>query len=127
MLKKQVIIKKSVIDSIISYCKMLHPREALLILRGKVKKDLLVIDNLLIPPFAYSTPFYVGFPTHMLPFDTSIVGTAHSHPNGVAEPSLTDMHNFIGFLSIIVGYPYEDDDIRAYDSDGNVVRFSIEQ
>jgi proteasome lid subunit RPN8/RPN11 len=127
MLKKHVIIKKSVIDSIVSYCKMLHPREALLILRGKVKKDLLIIDNLLIPPFAYNTPFYVGFPTHMLPFDASIVGTAHSHPNGVVEPSLTDMHNFIGFLSIIVGYPYEDDDIRAYDSDGNIVRFSIEQ
>ncbi len=126
MLKKRVIIKKKVIDSIISYCKMRHPNEAMLILRGKVSIDTIVINDLMIPPLSYYGPYYVGFPIHMLPFDRSIVGSAHSHPNGVVEPSLTDMQNFLGFISIIVGYPYEDENIHAFDSDGNKVKFDVE-
>ncbi len=125
MLKKRIIIKRKVIDSIVSYCKMRHPNEAMLILRGRVSKDTLLVEDLLIPPLSYHGPYYVGFPIHMLPFDRSIVGSAHSHPSGIAEPSIEDMSNFLGFISIIVGYPYEDEDIKVFDSDGDNVRFEI--
>ena len=46
------------------------------------------------------------------------VGIVHSHPSGSAKPSLTDLDNFFGLVSMIVKSPYEDEDIFAWDSDG---------
>ena len=60
-----------------------------------------------------------------LPLDPSYVGIVHSHPVGSAEPSLTDLNNFFGLVSIIVKSPYEDEDIFAWDSSGNKIPLDI--
>jgi len=122
---RTITIIEEVRDGILSYCKMNHPNEGILVLRGKAKKDQILIDGLVIPPFSHSGPTFAGFPHSFLPFDPSYVGTVHSHPNGVAKPSVTDLHNFFGFVSIIVQSPYEDDDIFAYDRDGNLLELTI--
>jgi len=122
---RTITIIEEVRDGILSYCKMNHPNEGILVLRGKAKKDHILIDGLVIPPFSHSGPTFAGFPHSFLPFDPSYVGTVHSHPNGVAKPSVTDLHNFFGFVSIIVQSPYEDDDIFAYDRDGNLLELTI--
>lgn len=124
-LHRTVTIKKDVRDGIISYCKMNHPNEGILILRGKSKKGNVVVDGLVIPPFSHSGPTFAGFPHSFLPFDPSYVGTVHSHPVGSARPSVTDLHNFFGFVSLIVKSPYEDDDIFAYDRDGNSIPITV--
>jgi len=112
-------------DGILSYCKMNHPNEGILILRGKAKKGHISIDGLVIPPFFHTGPTFAGFPHSFLPFDPSYVGTVHSHPSGVAKPSVTDLHNFFGFVTMIVQSPYEDGDIFAYDRDGNLLELTI--
>ena len=122
---RTITIIEEVRDGILSYCKMNHPNEGILVLRGKAKKDHILINGLVIPPFSHSGPTFAGFPHSFLPFDPSYVGTVHSHPNGVAKPSVTDLHNFFGFVSIIVQSPYEDDDIFAYDRDGNTLELTI--
>lgn len=114
-------------DGILTYCKMNHPNEGILILRGKAKKGHISIDGLVIPPFFHTGPTFAGFPQSFLPFDPSYVGTVHSHPNGVAKPSVTDLHNFFGFVTMIVQSPYEDDDIFAYDRDGNLLELAVSQ
>ncbi|OLD33594.1 MAG: peptidase [Thaumarchaeota archaeon 13_1_40CM_2_39_13_2] len=123
--KRTVTIKQDIRDGILSYCKMNHPNEGILILRGKAKKGLIFVDGLVIPPFSYSGPTFAGFPHSFLPFDPSYVGTVHSHPTGQAKPSVTDLHNFFGFVSVIVQAPYEDGDIFAYDRDGNPLEIAI--
>ena len=45
----------------------------------------------------------------------------HSHPVGSAEPSIEDLHNFFGLVSVIVKAPYEDEDVFAWDSSGNPI------
>jgi proteasome lid subunit RPN8/RPN11 len=120
-LERKVILKKDVTDSLLSYCKMKHPNEAILILKGKSKKGTITIDGLSIPPFSYSDQTFAGFPQAFLPLDMAYVGTAHSHPSGSAEPSVTDLHNFFGLVSIIVQSPYNDEDIFAWDSGGNQI------
>ena len=125
-MRKLVVFKRDVRDGILTYCKMHHPNEAILILCGNNKKDRLMIERLMIPPLSHHGPYYSGFPTSMLPYDRSIVGTAHSHPSGNATPSLTDLHHFIGLVSVIVRYPYEDGDLFAYNSDGEVLEYSID-
>ena len=124
-LQRTVTITKDTRDGILTYCKLNHPNEGILILRGKSKKGIIYIDGLVIPPFSHHGPTFAGFPHSFLPFDPSYVGTAHSHPSGAAKPSVTDLHNFFGFVSLIVQSPYEDDDIFAYDRDGNPLEITI--
>lgn len=124
-LQRTVIITKDTRDGILTYCKLNHPNEGILILRGKSKKGIISIDGLVIPPFSHHGPTFAGFPHSFLPFDPSYIGTAHSHPSGAAKPSVTDLHNFFGFVSLIVQSPYEDDDIFAYDRDGNRLEITI--
>lgn len=115
-------IAADVRDGILSYSKMRHPNEAILILRGGSKGAHVTVDGLVIPPFSHSGPTFAGFPHSFLPFDKSYVGMFHSHPSGTARPSVTDLHNFFGLVSVIVAYPYAEADICAWDSSGGAIR-----
>jgi len=124
-LERKVSLKKDARDGIISYCKMKHPNEAVLILRGKSKKGNITIDGLIIPPFSYTDTTFAGFPNSFLPLDTSYVGIVHSHPKGSEKPSITDLNNFFGLVSMVVKSPYDDDDIFAWDSKGDPIEITV--
>ena len=121
--KKTIAITQNVINGLISYAKMHHPFEGILILGGERKKTEIFINNLVIPPFSVHGPFYSVFPINELPFDLNYLGTAHSHPSGSSQPSLEDLNHFYGLISIIICHPYEEGDIHAYDSQGREVLF----
>ena len=123
--ERKISLTKDARDGILSFCKMNHPNEGILILRGKSKRGDVFIDELVIPPFSETGADFAGFPHNPLPLDLSYVGIVHSHPTGSAEPSLTDLDNFFGLVSIIVKSPYEDDDIFAWDSDGKKIPFVV--
>jgi proteasome lid subunit RPN8/RPN11 len=124
--ERNISLTKDVLDSILSYCQMKHPNEAILILKGKSKNGNIKIDGLVIPPFSFTGPTFAGFPHSFLPLDMSYIGIIHSHPTGSAEPSVTDLHNFFGLVSLIVKSPYCDDSIFAWDSNGDSIPLSIE-
>jgi proteasome lid subunit RPN8/RPN11 len=54
-------------------------------------------------------------------------GVVHSHPSGAAYPSGADLAMFSQFpgINIIIGYPYSDDSMAAYDRLGNRVMLRI--
>jgi proteasome lid subunit RPN8/RPN11 len=123
---KRVFFKKEVVEGILAYSKGLHPREAILLLRGKVKEDAITITELVVPPLFQTSGNRSYFPVHMLPIDLSILGTAHSHPSGLLEPSQQDLLNVFGILMIIVGYPYENlEDVALFDKQGNKSSFEV--
>jgi proteasome lid subunit RPN8/RPN11 len=124
--QRQIVISRSAVDGIISYSKGLHPNEAILILQGKTTRDQVIIEGLVIPPFASSGPYYSGFSNFHLPFDNSYVGSAHSHPSGSNRPSLEDLNRgFYGAVSIIIAHPYDDRTMAAYDINGNKLEIKI--
>lgn len=123
--ERQVSLQREVADSILSYCQMKHPNEGILILKGQSKRGNIKVDGLVIPPFNYAGPTFAGFPHSFLPFDLSYVGSVHSHPSGSANPSVTDLHNFFGLVSLIVKAPYNDGDIFAWDSGGKPIKIEI--
>ena len=123
--ERKVLLQKNVLDSILSFCQMKHPNEGILILKGKSKNGAIKIDGLVIPPFSETGPTFAGFPHSFLPFDLSYVGIVHSHPSGSAEPSVTDLHNFFGLVSMIAKSPYDDDSIFAWDRNGDPIPLSI--
>ncbi|MDG6223938.1 MAG: Mov34/MPN/PAD-1 family protein [Candidatus Thermoplasmatota archaeon] len=56
-------------------------------------------------------------------------GVVHSHPSGSARPSKADLSMFSRFpgINLIIGYPFSEDSIAAYDRLGNRVRLRIEE
>ena len=119
-------ISRRAVDGIISYAKALHPNESILVLEGKTTKEKIMIEGLVLPPFATSGPYYSGFSDYHLPFDNSYIGSAHSHPSGSNRPSLEDLNRgFYGAVSIIIAHPYQDDTMAAYDREGNRLEIEI--
>ena len=126
-IERTVTLTKQACEGILSYCKMNHPNEMVLILKGKSKKGAVFIDSLVIPPFSETGPIFAGFPSSFLPLSFIYVGMAHSHPLVSVDPSLEDLNIFFGLVSIIVKSPYNEDDVFAWDSSGNSIAISISE
>ena len=123
--QRQVVITRQAANGIITWAKTHHPNEAILVLQGKTTREQIIVDGLVIPPFAESGPFYSGFAVHDLPYTISHIGTVHSHPGGSNRPSLEDLNYFSGFVSIIISHPYEDETIAAYNRNGDSLEIKI--
>jgi proteasome lid subunit RPN8/RPN11 len=124
--ERQVILNKETLNSILSYCQMKHPEECFLILKGKSKNGQIKVDGLVIPPFGFSEPTFGGIPQSFLPFDMSYVGSLRSHPVESAEPTIDDLNNFFGLVTIIVKSPYDEESIFAWDSGGESITLKLE-
>jgi proteasome lid subunit RPN8/RPN11 len=102
-----------------------HPDEYMGLLRGEdarrlgLDRDGTVITDVLIVPGTTSNPVSATVRTEMIPNDRKAVGSVHSHPNGVLQPSDADRAAFgRGSVHIIVGAPYGRNDWRAFDREG---------
>lgn len=123
---KRIIMKRSVLESILSYARACHPREGILLLRGKTKRDVIEVNEVLLPPLSVKGKSFSTFPLYMLPIDFSIVGTAHSHPSGALSPSIRDLNSFYGKIMIIAAYPYRsENDIIIIDGEGKTLNYEI--
>lgn len=123
---KSVTFHKDVIDSILTYSKSAHPREGILILRGKSKKGVVEVESLMIPPMAVHGQSFSSFNWNLVPIDMSVLGIAHSHPSGYAVPSHQDLLHALGKIMVIAGYPYEDaSHVKVYDVHGNPLPFDV--
>jgi len=110
---------REVLGVILENAKVLHPREAILLLRGKVSKDAIRISEVLVPPTATYGKGFASFPMHRMPIDFSIIGTAHSHPSGNLTPSIEDLNRSMGRIIMIVAYPYlGEGNVAAYNRAG---------
>src|SRR2546428_11226821 len=74
------------------------------------------IPELILVPGTISGKRPAIFQLHTLPADFSVVGTVHSHPSGVYEPSDEDraLFNKFGGIHLITGYPYTEDSWAAW-------------
>jgi proteasome lid subunit RPN8/RPN11 len=125
-LDEAVLIERVVADSILSYAQMLHPREAILLLKGKVDKHRIMVNDMQIPPLATHGNTFSTFPLHMLPIDFSIIGVAHSHPSGALRPSVTDLNKFYGRIMVITAYPYQSEkNIAIFNREGKTLKYRV--
>lgn len=106
-----------------------HPNEFMGLLRGTradrlgredLDPDALVVTDVLVIPATKSSPVEATLQTNLVPNDGKTVGSVHSHPNGVLQPSDADLASFgRGTVHIIIGAPYEHGDWRAFDRQGD--------
>jgi len=112
MPKRVDAISRKTLRMILEASKDTHPQEFGAILRAEEG----VIFELLLVPGTISGKRHAIFQLHMLPADFSVVGTVHSHPSGVYEPSEEDRHLFskFGGIHLIVGSPYTEETWAAW-------------
>ncbi|PUA31234.1 MAG: hypothetical protein B9J98_07200 [Candidatus Terraquivivens tikiterensis] len=124
---RRVVFKKDVLVGLLEISRNLHPREAIVLLRGKeVGQDIILEEVLLAPASIYGEGFS-GFRLDMLSMDFSLVGVAHSHPSGIPVPSVEDLNNMIGRVLVIVAAPYSGEDcVVAYNSRGERLQVVVE-
>jgi len=123
---RHIYIKRSVILSILEYASACHPKEGILLLRGKVERKKIMVEEVEVPPLSISGYGFSSFQPYMLPIDFSIIGTAHSHPSGVLRPSSTDINKFYGRIMMIAAYPYRTErDIAVFDGRGDPLEYEI--
>jgi proteasome lid subunit RPN8/RPN11 len=103
-----------------------HPNEYMGLLRGEDARRLgldrsgTVVTDVLVIPGTESNPVSATVKSSMIPNDMRAVGSVHSHPNGVLQPSDADLATFgNGTVHIIIGYPYGWNDWQAFDREGN--------
>ena len=126
LLDKEVFVKRSVVKSILSYAQMFHPKESILLLKGKTYKKMILVTDVQIPPLATHGSTFSTFPLSRLPIDFSVIGVAHSHPSGVLHPSVTDLNKFYGRIMLITAYPYQtEQNIIILNRQGNPLAYKI--
>jgi proteasome lid subunit RPN8/RPN11 len=103
-----------------------HPDEYMGFLRAENARRLgldrsgRVITDVLVIPGTSSNPMSATVDSNMVPNDSRTVGSVHSHPNGVLQPSDTDLGTFqSGQVHLILGAPYGRRDWRAFDREGD--------
>jgi proteasome lid subunit RPN8/RPN11 len=125
-LDKEIFVERAVVDSILSYAQMFHPRESILLLKGKIDKKKIVINDVQIPPLATHGSRFSSFPLSRLPIDFSVIGVAHSHPSGALRPSVADLNQFYGRIMLITAYPYQSEqNMILLDREGKQLKYVV--
>ncbi len=126
-MSKNVVIAENVAHTLLEIARNTHPREMLMLLRGKKEKDFVKIDEVLFAPLSQHDGSSTSFRFDLLPIDFTIIGLAHSHPSGNPYPSLEDLNNFIGSVMLILTPPYQSlEDIHAFNPRGERVSIYLE-
>lgn len=110
----EIVVERGLLEEMLSFARERHPKEAILLLRGKVVKEIITLNDYLFPPFATTNSVSASYPIHMLPIDFSIVGTLHSHPSGSLNLSTQDINHMYGRISLLTAFPYGLGDVAAY-------------
>jgi proteasome lid subunit RPN8/RPN11 len=109
-----------------------HPDEYMGMLRGEdartlgLDRDGTVVTDVLVIPGTESGPTSATVRENMIPNDLHGVGSVHSHPNGVLEPSDADLRTFgRGSVHLILGAPYDRGCWRAFDNRGEPCELDV--
>ena len=93
-----------------------HPNEFVALLRERDG----IIEELNMLPGTITGENSASLFFDMMPLDTHLAGSAHSHPNGVLRPSNADINFFprSGRYHLIIGYPYRESDWKCFSAGG---------
>ena len=122
-MKRVEAITRKTLRMILGASRDIYPREFGAILRAEQG----VITELLLIPGTVSGNRHAIFQIHMIPTDFAVVGTVHSHPSGVYEPSDEDLalFNKFGGIHIITGYPFSESTWAAWTNKGQRVGLKV--
>ncbi len=117
-------IKGNVLSDLLEAAKRTYPNEFFALLGGSKKEK--IIDEIIVVPAEYGRDSTL-VKTWLVPFDSRIVGSAHSHPGHYNFPSSADISGFAQFgeLHLIMAYPYNLNSTRAFNVNGKEEKIEV--
>ncbi len=116
-------VRRDLLDLLLGMGRESHPREfaGILIAEGGV------ISEVHLLPGTVGNRDSASVLLDMMPLDSRMAGSVHSHPNGVIHPSDADLSFFprTGRCHIIVGFPYGPGDWRVFRTDGKPLDLEV--
>jgi proteasome lid subunit RPN8/RPN11 len=109
-------IKKDILSLLLRMAQDSHPNEFVALLRERDG----FIDEVNMLPGTVVREDSASLFYDMMPLDTHVAGSAHSHPSGPMSPSDADLMFFprTGRYHLIIGNPYRKNDWRCFTADG---------
>lgn len=116
-------IRRALIDLLLEIGRDSHPRE----FAGILGEEDGIISVFTMLPGTVTGGGSATLFLDMMPLDTHIAGSAHSHPNGVLSPSPADLSFFprTGRYHLIVGYPYTRNSWQCFYPDGSPAKLEV--
>ena len=117
-------IKKSTLESICSAARNVYPNEFIALLGSSKRNG--TIDELVVLPATFGEDFS-SIRFDLLPFDSSIAGSVHSHPDSDARPSSADLQVFkeTGETHLIIAHPFSFSSTRAFGANGKALKIEV--
>jgi len=109
-------IKQDILSLLLRMAQDSHPNEFVALLKERDG----FIDEVNMLPGTVVREDSASLFYDMMPLDTHVAGSAHSHPSGPISPSDADLRFFprTGRYHLIIGYPYRKNDWRCFTADG---------
>ena len=119
---RPVMITRALVNKIIEFAKSSYPNEFGAAITGKdILTDLELLYSSSVNRNSVIFSKYDSAGSRI-----SVDGFVHSHPSGAAIPSRADIRSFTMFVTnLIIGYPFTEDSIAAYDRVGNRLEMEI--
>ncbi len=116
-------IRKDLLLLLLQIGKEQHPQEY----AGLLLENEGIIEELNLLPGTTSTSVSASLHLDMMPLDTHLAGSVHSHPNGVLIPSDADLSFFprAGRYHLIVGFPYSEGNWACFRASGTPVELEV--
>ena len=116
-------IKKELLALLLELGHDSHPNEFVALLRERNG----VIAELDMVPGTVTGESSASVFFDMMPLDTHLAGSAHSHPNGILRPSNADVRFFprSGRYHLIIGYPYGENNWKCFHANGEPCRLEV--
>ena len=118
-------IKRATLEALLLAARNTFPNEFLALL-SSTSKNGRVVDEFVVLPAIYGRT-YSSVRLDLLPHDSSILGSVHSHPGPRASPSNGDLRAFkaLGETHLIIASPFTLETVRAFNAKGNEVRLEV--
>ena len=118
-------IKREALALALHASKNTYPDEFIALLRDDDEGT--IIHILVLPRSTYGSGFS-SIDFHMVPMFSGSCGSFHSHPVPDNRPSRGDRLFFsrLGKVHLIAGYPYREEDVKAYDKEGRPLLLEVE-
>lgn len=116
-------IKQDILSLLLRIARDSHPNEFVALLREHEG----IIDEVNMLPGTIVREDSASLFYDMMPLDTHVAGSAHSHPGGPIVPSAADLSFFprTGRYHLIIGYPYRKNDWRCFTADGETCGLDV--
>jgi len=121
---KKIGVKRGTLENIALAAQHAFPMEFIALLGSRSRDN--IVDEIVVVPAVFGSEHAMLY-SSLIPFDSGIIGSVHSHPSEYNFPSKADLDSFrkLGKVHLIISRPFALSNIRAFDNSGKMVAIEV--